>query len=88
MLAPVYQLIFRARSCSLLLTEDQITISYKTYNSDNPSDMQEIIENQLAPGEKFSRLETILFNQPQTYFSRLRFSRSPRPEFDFSRNGS
>ena len=50
MLAPVYDLLFD--EYKLVLTEDQVTISYKTYKADNQSDMQEIIDQQLAPGKK------------------------------------
>ena len=58
MLAPVYQLLLgqhdpESRKISLELTEDQVTITYKTYKADNQADMQEIIDQQLAPGEKF-----------------------------------
>ena len=64
MLAPVYQLLFGQidsvdyqkydlKTKSLALTEDQITISYKTYKADKPSDMREITDK-LAPGEKFT----------------------------------
>ena len=59
MLAPVYQLLFAsndskypwAKKPSLELTEDQIIISYKTYKTDNQSDMQKIIDEKLSPGE-------------------------------------
>ena len=54
MLEPIYNLLFRnSYLYSLILTEDQVTISYKTYKSDNQSDMQEIIDQKLAPGEYF-----------------------------------
>ena len=53
MLAPIYELLFDGWSNSLVLTEDQVTISYKTYKADDESDMQEIIDQNLAPGEKF-----------------------------------
>ena len=59
MLAPVYQLLFGENGKeywedpSLVLIEDQITINYKTYSSDKPSDMKKIAKNRLAPGEKF-----------------------------------
>ena len=48
MLSPVYELLFE--SDELALTEGQVTIGYKTYKADNPVDMQEIIDQQLAPG--------------------------------------
>ena len=59
MLAPIYQLLFEKnepawKQYSLELIEDQITISYKTYKADDESDMQEIIDQKLAPGEKFT----------------------------------
>ena len=63
MLAPVYQLLFgQNKSCipSLELTEDQITISYKTYKVDNQFDMQEISDQQLAPGQTFSVFQRLL----------------------------
>ena len=47
MLAPIHRLI----DFWLDLTEDQITISYKTYKTDNLADMNEIIDQQLAPGK-------------------------------------
>ena len=53
MLAPIYNLLFGENKNdrpSLELTEDQIAISYKTYQSDNADDMQEIIEEKLTPG--------------------------------------
>ena len=34
---------------SLELTEDQVEITYKTYKSDDPDDMQAIIDQKLAP---------------------------------------
>ena len=59
MLAPIYQLLFGQNNGgpfreqpSLELTEDQITISYKTYKTDNPSHMQEIVDQKLAAGNK------------------------------------
>ena len=48
MLAPVYELLFG--KWSLLLTEDQISITYKTYKTDEAADLQEIINQKLAPG--------------------------------------
>ena len=47
MIFPIYQLL-----CGdfLALTEDQIAISYKTYKSDFPDDMQAIIDGKLTPG--------------------------------------
>ena len=67
MMWPIYQLLFgkdggRYWNRSLELTEDQVTISYKTYNSDNESDMQEIIDNQLAPGEISLVIYTCMFS--------------------------
>ena len=53
MLSPVYGLLFFYIE-DLLLSEDQVTISYKTYKADDESDMQEIIDKKLAPGEKFT----------------------------------
>ena len=60
MLAPVYQLLFNF----LELTEDQITISYKKYNADSQSDMQSIINQQLAPGKEVKK-----FFQHKTLYS-------------------
>ena len=50
MLAPIYKLLFGSFEDSLLLTEDQVTISYKTYKADNQADMQKILDQKLAPG--------------------------------------
>ena len=50
MLAPIYKLLFGDSYYTLCLTEDQVTISYKTYKADNQADMQKIIDQQLAPG--------------------------------------
>ena len=50
MLAPVYELLFGKYQPSLELSEDQISISYKTYKSDNADDMQCIIDQKLTPG--------------------------------------
>ena len=56
MLAPIYQLLFgeydNSNYPSLELTEDQITISYKTYKTDNLPHLQEIVDQKLAPGNK------------------------------------
>ena len=62
MLAPVYQLLFRGFHNSLCLSEDQITIGYKTYKADNQSDMQKIIDQQLAPGKNFDSLQLHVIN--------------------------
>ena len=51
MLAPVYKLLFGEDS--LALTENQVVISYKTYKANNRADMQEIVDNKLAPGDNF-----------------------------------
>ena len=59
MLSPVYQLLFHEWRY-LILTEDQVTISYKTYKTDDESDMQEIIEQNLAPGRKKNNCQIIL----------------------------
>ena len=52
MLAPIYKLLFGTWSRDLLLTEDQIAISYKTYKNHNPADMQEIVDQKLAAGNE------------------------------------
>ena len=52
MLYPIYQLLFD--ESFLFLTEDQISISYKTYDSQNEGDMQALIDEKLTPG-KISR---------------------------------
>ena len=61
MLAPIYKLLFGKHKHyigvgeyvqSLELTEDQIAISYKTYKSHNPADMQEIVDQKLAAGNQ------------------------------------
>ena len=52
MLAPIYKLLFGRWSHNLLLTEDEIAISYKTYKSDNEADMQEIVDQKLAAGNE------------------------------------
>ena len=53
MLAPVYKLFFGQNKewiQSLELTEDQISITYKTYKTNKAADLQEIINQKLAPG--------------------------------------
>ena len=56
MLAPIYQLLFGTHygstDASLELTEDQITITYKTYKSDNDADLQQIVDQKLAAGKQ------------------------------------
>ena len=49
MIWPVYELLFY-KNFYLALTEDQVNIRYKTYKTANESDMQEIIDQRLAPG--------------------------------------
>ena len=49
MLAPIYELFFD--SGYLALTENQVEIFYRRYQSDNPDDMQAIIDQKLAPGK-------------------------------------
>ena len=49
MLAPIYQLLFGKND--LALTEDQVKINYKTYKAEESSDMQEILDQKLAPGK-------------------------------------
>ena len=66
MLAPIYRLLFKKHQKTwptLELTEDQITISYKTYKADKKSDMQEIFDRKLAPGENLSFRLTHLYFQ-------------------------
>ena len=67
MLAPIYQLLFGEHqgwhTTSLELTEDQIAISYKTYKSHNPADMQEIVDQKLAAGNQiYLVLRFIIFD--------------------------
>ena len=67
MSAPIYRLLFQDWADSLKLTEDQVTVSYKTYKTDDQSDMQEIIDQQLTPGKELSKnylklLKKILIN--------------------------
>ena len=56
MLYPVHQLLFGKHKeeswgdPSLELTEDQISISYKTYKLDNAVDRQAIVDQKLTPG--------------------------------------
>ena len=54
MLAPIYELLFAQnkshREPSLELTEEQVTINYKTYKSDNADDMRAIVNEKLTPG--------------------------------------
>ena len=58
MLYPIYDLLFGEKENDkgdwrrpfLELTEDQIAISYKTYKTDDPNDMQAITDGNLAPG--------------------------------------
>ena len=57
MLAPIYQLLFGENELrhwmkTLELVEDQVSIFYKTYRSDNQVDMQAIVDQQLTPGNK------------------------------------
>ena len=67
MLAPIYQLLFGkydhrvfGNGPSLELTEDQIAISYKTYKSHNPADMQEIVDKKLAAGNEIKLISLFL----------------------------
>ena len=50
MLAPIYELLFNKTYDSLLLNQDQVKISYKTYKTEESNEMQEIVDQQLAPG--------------------------------------
>ena len=50
-MAPVYELFFRNNNSSLCLTEDQVNIYYKIYKTKNDSDMNEIVQEQITPGE-------------------------------------
>ena len=63
MLAPIYQLLFGEHNGpfwdpkpSLELTEDQVSISYKTYKSDKLDDMRAIVNGKLTPGKLYTRL--------------------------------
>ena len=62
MLYPIYQLLFGEHGeysweePFLELTEDHITISYKTYKSADEADMQAILDQKLAPGITISKL--------------------------------
>ena len=49
MLAPIFDLLFR--SDYLGLGKTQVTIFYKTYKTDDPADMQAIIDQKQAPGK-------------------------------------
>ena len=50
MLAPIHTLLFDQ---SLLgLSKQQVSIFYKTYKSNNPVDMQAIIDQKLSPGKQ------------------------------------
>ena len=60
MLQPIYELIFEEYDTEgrtyrnenrLALPNDQVVISYKTYNSNSPADMQAIIDKKLTPGK-------------------------------------
>ena len=55
MLAPIFELLFYEPNDNykgrLALTEDQVVISYKTYKSNEPTDMQAIVDQKLAPGK-------------------------------------
>ena len=62
MLAPVYELLFYDSFDALCLTEDQVTISYKTYKADNQADMQEITDQQLAPGKFCKKIKFSIFH--------------------------
>ena len=60
MIFPIYHLLFGEdksdREPSLELTEDQITISYKTYKIDLADDRQAIFDGKLTPGILTRRL--------------------------------
>ena len=49
MIEPIYQLLFGRQL--LGLPKDQILVSYKTYEIDSRSDMEEINEQELTPGK-------------------------------------
>ena len=53
LLRPIYQLIFEnvTREHCLALKKDEVVISYKTYKSTDPTDMQAIVDQKLAPGK-------------------------------------
>ena len=50
MMEPIYDLLF-TDSYSLKLTEDEVKVFYRRYQSDNTDDMKEIIDQKLAPGK-------------------------------------
>ena len=50
MLQPVYELLFDGHR--LVLTEDQVAISYKTYKTSDEKDRQSVVDQKLAPGIK------------------------------------
>ena len=57
MLEPIYRLLFGQaidgrRVYFLALAQNQVKTFYKTYKSNNVSDMQEIIDKKLAPGRE------------------------------------
>ena len=67
MIAPIYYLLFGQASTSfetdtkrrsLDLTEDQVNIKYTTYKTNNPDDMQTIIDQKLAPGKTVATICT------------------------------
>ena len=48
MLEPIYFLLFGIQG--LILNEENIAITYKTYRSDCPDEMQAMVDQKLAPG--------------------------------------
>ena len=69
MLQPIYELIFEKNDdyiadynkYRLALKRDQVVISYKTYKSTDLTDMQAIIDQQLAPGKTLEESNQNLF---------------------------
>ena len=62
MLQPIYDLLFN--KYRLDLKKDELVISYQTYQSTDLTDMQAIVDQQLAPGK-------ILEQKIKVYFSRF-----------------
>ena len=51
MLAPIYRLLLKDYDHYLNLKKDELVIFYKTYQSTDLTDMQAIVDQQLAPGK-------------------------------------
>ena len=79
MLAPVYQLLFGENELrhwmkTLELVENQVTVFYKTYKTNNRDDMRAIVDQKLAPGklpDKFWHTQIALLRQNHSFITRV-----------------